>query len=521
MKILKTARIALAALFVILVVGGIVLATHWPFSEGKIKQSLQETFPATVTFQKFHATYFPHPGCIAEGVIFTRLGAPQGLPPIVTTQNLKIEAHYWDIVLRPGYLARIVMQSLHAQVPVIGTKIQDTGWKETPSKIRVGEIIADGAAIEIARSGSHEPLRFDVYTLKLSDVGRDKPLSYDVYLHNPLPPGEVRSHGKFGPWNSNEAGRTPLEGEYTFRHADLSVFDGIAGLLSSEDSFQGLLQRIEARGNIDIADFMLTHTHHPVHVSSEFHAYINGTNGDVSLDSVNAGFLHTNVQAKGEIAGRSGQNGKTASIDLHVRDGHIQDVLLLFVKEPRPPLNGTTSFNAHVTIPPEDRPFLEKVRLVGTFGIHDGHFVKPSTRTNVEQLSEKTRGLKTDSPRDPQDAEQVISNLSGHLELRNATTNFSEFSFSVPGAEVQMHGTYNIESKAIDLHGTLKTESEFSNMTSGFKSVLLKPFNVFFQRKHGGALLPVHLVGTYENPQAGLDLPAKKGGGGKSPSGAN
>ena len=84
-----------------------------------------------------------------------------------------------------------------------------------------------------------------------------------------------------------------------------------------------------------------------------------------------------------------------------------------------------------------------------------------------------------------------------------------------------MHGTYNIESKAIDLHGTLKTDSEFSNMTSGFKSVLLKPFNVFFQRKHGGALLPVHLVGTYENPQAGLDLPAKKDGSGKSPSGAN
>jgi hypothetical protein len=46
-------------------------------------------------------------------------------------------------------------------------------------------------------------------------------------------------------------------------------------------------------------------------------------------------------------------------------------------------------------------------------------------------------------------------------------------------------------------------------MTNGYKSVLLKPFDDLFKRKHAGAEIPVHLVGTYSDPQAGLDLPLK------------
>jgi len=47
-------------------------------------------------------------------------------------------------------------------------------------------------------------------------------------------------------------------------------------------------------------------------------------------------------------------------------------------------------------------------------------------------------------------------------------------------------------------------------MTSGFRSVVLRPFDVFFRRKHAGAVMPVHLMGTYNAPEVGLDLPAKK-----------
>ena len=510
-KFRKPALLAAVAVLCLLLIGAGILATHWLFSEAKVKQSLQGAFPATITFEKFHSTYFPHPGCVAEGATFHRLGAPSGLPPIVTIQSVKIEAHYLDIFLRPGYLARIDLHGFHLQIPELGTPVQDTGWKSSPSKTRIGEITADGAVIDIARSDSREPLRFAVHTLKLNDVSREKPLSYELSLHNPVPPGEIQSRGKFGPWNSQDPGQTPLQGQYTFRGADLSVFPGIAGILSSEDSFQGPLRQIETRGKIDVPGFMVTRTRHPVHVASEYHAFVDATNGNVVLERVNGAFLHTNVAATGEIAGHPREHGKTTNIDLTVRDGHIQDVLVLFVKEPRAPLNGVTSFTAHVTVPPEDRPFLQRLRLTGNFGIQGSHFTKASTQSSVDTLSEKARGLKTDPPPDPQDADQVISNLAGHVELRNEIANFSEFSFAVPGAEAHMHGTFHLERHVVDLHGTLKTDTEFSNMTTGFKSVLLKPFNAFFRRKRAGAVLPVHLVGTYEHPDAGLDLPAKKG----------
>lgn len=503
MKLNKTIKLLLAVL-TLAALGGVILALHWPFSQQRITQSLQETFPATVTFQKFRATYFPHPGCIGEGVAFRRLGSSAQTPPIVTMQRLKIEAHYLDLLLRPGYLAKIFTEGFAVHVPRAGTRYEETGWKETTSHTRVGEIVFDGSSIEVARADAETPLRFDIHTLRLISVSRGKPLSYNVSLHNPLPPGEILSRGQFGPWNSSDPGETSVAGEYTFKDADLGVFKGIAGKLSSDDKFQGVLKHIEANGSIDIPDFEVTHSQHSVHLTSAFHAFVNGTNGDVQLERVTAAFLRTKVLAKGEIAGAAGQHGKTATVDLNVSDGRIQDVLRLFARGTKPALNGTASFQARVILPPGKEPFLQKVRLSGDFGIAGGQFTRASTQTSVNDFSERARGQKPDE--EAGDKDRVISDLSGHVELRNTIASFSNFSFVVPGASAQMHGTYHLEKRTIDLHGTLKSDAQLSKMTSGFKSVLLKPFDSFFKKKNAGAVVPVHLIGTYDDPQPGVDI---------------
>jgi hypothetical protein len=96
------------------------------------------------------------------------------------------------------------------------------------------------------------------------------------------------------------------------------------------------------------------------------------------------------------------------------------------------------------------------------------------------------------------------------VELRNTIATCTNFSFVVPGATAEMHGTYGLESRKVDLHGTLKSDAELSKMSSGIKSALLKPFDAFFKRKHAGAVVPVHLIGTYDDPQPGLDVPSKE-----------
>src|ERR1700739_3096206 len=132
-----------AAVAVALCAFAFFLILRWPFSQTRIAQSLQETFPVTVTFQNFRPTYFPHPGCVAEGVSFRRLGSPAQTPPIVTIQKLNIQSHYLDLLFRPGYLARITTRGFLVQVPPIGTEVQQTGWRKMPSSIKVGEIVLD------------------------------------------------------------------------------------------------------------------------------------------------------------------------------------------------------------------------------------------------------------------------------------------------------------------------------------------------------------------------------------------
>jgi hypothetical protein len=127
----KIVLLGLAAVVLIFGNLGIVLAQHWPFSQERVTQSLQSTFPASVTFQRFHSTYFPHPGCIAEGVVFNRLGATPGTPPVVTIQRLIIRAHYLDLIFRPGYLAGIVLDGFRVHIPPMETPVREPNWQES------------------------------------------------------------------------------------------------------------------------------------------------------------------------------------------------------------------------------------------------------------------------------------------------------------------------------------------------------------------------------------------------------
>jgi hypothetical protein len=63
-----------------------------------------------VTFQGFHATYFPHSGCDAEGVVFNRKSREPGLSPFAIVQRLTIYAQYLDILLRPGVAALVRLE---------------------------------------------------------------------------------------------------------------------------------------------------------------------------------------------------------------------------------------------------------------------------------------------------------------------------------------------------------------------------------------------------------------------------
>jgi len=485
-----------------LCIGGIILAFHWPFSSQKVTQSVQESWPGKIAVQRFHRVYFPHPGCVLENVALTR-GSDTSDSPLVAIQKVTIQANYHDLLLRPGYISRIILEGLKISVPAEQDTSQQTS-RSSKSSTRIGEVFTKGATLEVARKDDG-PLKFEIHQLSLKSISDNSPMSYDLAMRNAEPPGEIRSRGKLGPWDSQHMNDIPLSGSYTFDDVDLGVFEGIGGTLTGKGDFRGVLGRIETEGTTDTPKFEVTRSHHAVALKAKFVASVDGMSGGTILHSVEGSFLKTPVHVEGSVEGKPGQPGKTTSLNLNVHNGRIEDVLWLFVREPKAPMEGATNFHAHVVWPSGHQKFLKRVVLQGDFEIEHAQWTKPERQMSVNMLSKKASGKKKDP-----DTPNVTADLKGKVLLSNEIAKFQDTSFKVPGAEAILHGTYNLEDTKIDFHGDLKTEASLSDDSSGVKAVLLKPLDPLFKKKHAGAVVPIEMTGTYHDPHFGVSLQPKK-----------
>jgi hypothetical protein len=117
----------------------------------------------------------------------------------------------------------------------------------------------------IPRDSDKPPKVWSIHDLRMGALSLDKPMTFSAALENAVPPGAIETSGTFGPWGREEPGQTPLEGKFTFEHADLGVFKGISGILSAVGTFGGALERIEVHGVTDTPDFTVTAGGHPCH----------------------------------------------------------------------------------------------------------------------------------------------------------------------------------------------------------------------------------------------------------------
>jgi hypothetical protein len=327
-------------------------------------------------------------------------------------------------------------------------------------------------------------------------------MSYEATLKNAKPPGKIQTTGSFGPWNGEDPGQTPVSGSYDFQSADLSVFKGVSGILSSRGRFNGVLERLQVDGDTDTPDFAVKTSAKPVHLKTQFHSIVDGTEGDTSLEPVNAQFGNSSVIAFGKVAGRPGTKGKTVSLDVTVRNSRVEDMLNLAVKAPKPSMTGVINFRAQFELPPGDQDVEQRLLLKGTFGIGPAHFTSPTVKEKLAELSVKAQGKSEASPPD-----DVISDLKGNFVLENGVIRFSKLSFAVPGAQVSLDGTYALDSQELDFRGKLMLDAKLSKTTTGVKSFLLKLAEPFFNKKKGtGSVLPIKITGTREHPSFGLNI---------------
>jgi hypothetical protein len=483
-------------------VAAVLVSSRWPFTRDSIVRTLQEKFSSAVELKTFHETYFT-PGCVVEGATFRRNG-DRNAPPIATIERLTIQGSYWGFFTIPKRIRRVRVEGLRI---FVSPRSERKGNEARPASsleqfaLIIDEIIADGAVVEVT-SGEPgtEPLTFEIHKLMLNAVADDRPMSFHATLRNPKPPGEIRTDGQFGPLQPEDVGHTFVSGSYTFQHGDLGVFPGIGGMLASSGKFNGVLGHIEVEGNTDAPDFRVTRNDHTVHLKTQFHAIVNGMDGDVALQSVQAQFGRTSVVSHGEVGKKAGAEAKTVSLEATELQGRIQDWLRLLSEEERPALTGAINFRAQVLVPPGKRNFIERVNLQGDFGIDAMSFTR-STQEQVDNLRQVAQGQKEND-----DPASVVGNLKGHVVLKDAIATFSDLSFSVPGALAHVHGTYGLLTEQVNFHGTLQVDNKLSKGSKGMKSFLLRFVEPFLKKKNAGEIVPIKIAGTFSHPSYGLDL---------------
>ena len=488
----------------------ILLALNWPFTQAAVTGALQDRFARDVKIRKFRSTYFP-PGCVAEGIDFLHRKR-KDLPPLITVDTLTIRAGYSGLLRIHKRVDDIQVTGLHVLVPPKAPGAARQTFPLTNSTsgktLTIGEITADGALLEfISAPPVEDRFTIGIDRLTLDHVGQSDPVTFHARFKNTEPPGEIRTDGQFGPWNDDDPASTKLSGSYTYEHAKLGFFEGIAGTLSSQGKFDGTVGHIEAEGHVDVPDFAIAGTGHVVHLTSRYSAAIDGTNGDTHLTRVESHFGRTTVISQGDVKSNPGQHGKTVMLSMNVGQGRIEDLLRLFTGSVRPAEVGDVRLQTKVDLPPGPQAFLRRLRLDGDFGIGAGRFTDPSVQEPVNRLAESARG--ETKAREQVDPSTVLSNLKGHVSAHGGIATLSNLSFTEPGTLAEIEGTYNLVDKSLNLRGVLHTNGKLADTTSGFKSFVLKALGPFLKKK-SVTVVPFEIKGTSSDPTFALDLDAKR-----------
>ncbi len=488
-------RLRMGGIILIVLLGGVllVLSLKWPFTREETIRSLEQVSSSKVQIINFQERFFPRPGYIAQNVTFSR---GSGSRPMVRIGKITCRATWPALLSFTHRINRIDLDGVQIYIPA---HVPPPVRKHAAPKIKttVTHLFANGTVLEIApRHEGAQTVRFEFPELAVANVAKNKAMSVQTLIRNPNPPGDLRVSGTVGPLMLGKVADTPLSGAFQFRHADLSAYKVIAGTLSAQGRFQGTVGHAEVFGRTEIPNFEVTESHHSLGLTAEYRAVINGTNGDVVIQSAQAHFLETTLMAQGTI---SGNRGKTVSLDFDAAQARIEDLLRLFVKADRPPLDGPITLRAHAVLPPRHEPFIRRVQLDGNFMISDADFMNSRTQEKVDELSARARGNESEI-KSKNGPKRVAEDLKGDVKLREGIAKLSTALFAVPGAIGRGSGTYDLTTEAIDVRGKLAMRASLSKAAGGLKSIFLMPLDPLFKQNGAGAVLPVRISGTYSHP---------------------
>lgn len=293
-------------LLAIVAIAAFLVIRFQPLARDYFISTLQNRYRSDVELGNLQISLYPTVRASGDKLVLWFNGHHEG-PPLVRIRRFSFEASFVNFFRTPRHIDHLHLEGLEIHIPPRSgetpepTKSRPAGSSTTVAFV-LDEVIADGSSLEIAPlDPSKKPLVFDISQLTLHTLGIGLPMTFHAALTNPKPPGIIHSDGRFGPWNAERPAATPLSGAYTFRGADLSVFKGITGTLSSDGNFTGQLGSLEVQGTTDTPDFALTVSGHPVALHTEYRATVDGVNGNTVLHPVHARLGRSDFDVSGSI----------------------------------------------------------------------------------------------------------------------------------------------------------------------------------------------------------------------------
>jgi hypothetical protein len=552
--LLWTAGALLAVLAAITIVGIVTARRVEPYLRARIVEGLSSHFHARVELDIFHVSLGNGlrgewgvwaqghglriwPPVEVAGVVVPSPVAPgesSNLPPNQSVNGpvneplISLATFSFHVPLRykpdmPISVGAIRLEGLRIHLPpksrflhVAPAQNSDAGTAQRaplPVRFQLSTVeCTDAVLIHETSKPGKLPLEIDIASFKLSDISANNAMHFEAELTNPKPIGTIHTKGNFGPWQVSDPGESPIAGDYRFDDADLGDFKGIAGMLSSTGNYVGTLRDLNVDGQTDTPDFSLPHFGNKMDLKTQFHAIVDGTNGDTRLDPVNATLGRTHITARGQVVrafphGDSNPRhsiGHDIDLNIEVNGGRIEDFLHLASHDPTPLLTGDVNLRSSLHIPPGKEPVHERMGLKGNFVLDHAEFSSTKVQERIGELSLRGQGRSRDA-KSP-DHEIIQSNMQSDFQLESGVITLPNLAFSVPGADIALKGTYKLDGGALAFIGTAKMQATVSKMVGGWKGLLLKPADRFFKKDGAGTEVPIHIAGTYKNPEFGIDV---------------
>jgi hypothetical protein len=476
-----------------------------------VVRALAERFSSSVELESIHVTAFPEMSVTGENLAIHYHNRTD-VPPLIHIRQFTFHLGFMGILRVPRHIRGVHVDDMTISVPPRGTAAgaapppPATKIKKPLPQIVIDQVVCDETTLLLLpKQAGKEPLDFDIHDLILKSVGAGKPFSFRGNLTNAKPVGEIKTKGDFGPWQVDDPGSTPVSGSYTFTDANLDPFPGIAGTLSSTGKYSGVLGSLEVEGQTDTPAFSLDPVGRPVPLHTEFSATVDGTNGDTYLHPVRATLIHSQITANGSVLRVPEKQGHLIVLDVVSPKARLEDLLQLATKSTKPMMTGMVNLKTRMVLPPGKIKVLDKLTLDGEFAVTDARFASSDVRDKLASFSRHAQG----QPDDP-DAGSAISDLRGKFKLKNGVIQFETLTFSVPGAVIQLAGSYRIRGEDLDFAGELRMDAKLSQLVGGKKGVFLKAIDPFFSKRGAGTLIPIEISGTRDSPTLEFSMFHKK-----------